>query len=136
MINYFSLVILISFNISFFSNDKILDFISADAESPNVTIFPECGSTFDHRIFFSVNGFNPNGIVHWELVNSNDDVDLYGYFETDESGNIEEFIFVEEMEPDTYTLRFFDDRDNNFIKDFDGAEVILNYEIPCDKAIF
>lgn len=40
------------------------------------------------------------------------------------------------MEPDTYILRLFDDRDNDFIKDFEGSEVRLNYNIPYNNAIF
>ena len=37
---------------------------SISAESPNVKIFPECGGLTDHRVYFTVNGFNPNGNVH------------------------------------------------------------------------
>lgn len=32
-------------------------------------------------------------------------------------GNCEEFIIVDEVELDTCTLRFFDDKNNNFLKD-------------------
>ncbi|MGI9012336.1 MAG: hypothetical protein ACR2F1_14290 [Nitrososphaeraceae archaeon] len=110
-------------------------YISA-AESPSVEIFPECGSLYNHRVYFTVNGFNPNGNVHWEFIDSQGRIDSYGYFETDEFGNFEEFIIADEMEPDTYTLRFFDDKSNNFIKDFNGSEVILKYPIPCNNPIF
>lgn len=69
-------------------------------------------------------------------INSNGEVDSFGYFETDVSGNFEEVIIAEKMEPDTYILRLFDDRDNDFIKDFEGSEVRLNYNIPYNNAIF
>jgi hypothetical protein len=136
MVNYFFYLLLFPLATFFFSNDRTLEIISVNAESPNVTIFPECGTTSDNKILFIVNGFNPNGNVHWELVKSNGDIDSYGYFDTDISGNFEEFINAEEMEADTYTLRLFDDINHDFIKDFDGSEVILNYDIPCDSDVF
>jgi hypothetical protein len=40
------------------------------------------------------------------------------------------------MTPDIYILRFFDDKNNNFIKDPNGSEVIINYQIPCANPIF
>ena len=62
--------------------------------------------------------------------------DSYGYFETDEFGSFDEFIIADEMEPDTYTLRFFDDKNNKFLKDFNGLEILLKYQIPCANPIF
>ena len=40
------------------------------------------------------------------------------------------------MFPDDYTVKFFDDENNDYIKDSNGKEVILKYEIPCDKVVF
>lgn len=105
-------------------------------ESPSVEIFPECGSLNDHRVYFTADGFNLNGNVQWEIINSRGEIDSYGYFETDAIGNFDEFIIADELEPDTYTLRFFDDKDNDSIKDPDGSEVILKYQIPCANPIF
>lgn len=48
----------------------------------------------DHRIDFTVNSFNPNGNVHWEFVNSKGNIDVYGYFETDEFGGFDEYIIL------------------------------------------
>lgn len=136
MIVYIFYLLLFPLATFFISNEKTLGIAFVYAETPIVTIFPECGSTFDHRISLIANGFHPNGNVHWALINSNGEVDSFGYFETDMSGNFEEIIFAEKMEPDTYMLRLFDDMDNDFIKDFEGSEVRLNYNIPCDNAIF
>jgi hypothetical protein len=36
---------------------------SIRAESPNVEIFPSCGALTDHRVYFTINGFNHNGNV-------------------------------------------------------------------------
>jgi hypothetical protein len=45
-------------------------------------------------------------------------------------------MIAEVIKPDIYTLRFFDDQNNNFLKDFNGSEVIINYQIPCANPIF
>ncbi len=66
---------------------------------------------------FTVNGFISNGNVHWEFINSKENIHSYDYFETDELGNFEEFIITDEIAPDNCTLRFFDDKNNNFLKD-------------------
>lgn len=127
---------LVFLTISFFIYSIKTEIIPIVAESPIVKIFPDCGALSDHKIFFTVNGFSPNGNVHWEFIDSKGNIDSYGYFETDEFGGFEEYIIVEVIKPDIYTLRFFDDKNNNFLKDFNGSEVIINYQVPCANPIF
>jgi hypothetical protein len=135
MIQYILLSLAI-LSISSFTISIILEIVSVNAEFPIVRISPERGTTRDHKIDFTVNGFNPNKNVHWEFVKSKGNIDVYGYFETDEFGGFDEYIIADEMKPDTYTLRFFDDENNDFIKDPNGSEIILRYQIPCDNFIF
>ncbi|HEU4481996.1 MAG TPA: hypothetical protein VFR65_02980 [Nitrososphaeraceae archaeon] len=130
------LLSLVSLTISFFIYDIKVEIVPIVAESPIVKIFPECGALSDHKIFFEVTGFSPNGNVHWEFIDSKANIDSYGYFETDEFGGFEEYIIAEVTKPDIYILRFFDDKNNNFLKDFNGSEVIINYQIPCANPIF
>lgn len=137
MIIYILLLLsLVSLTISFFIYDIKVEIVPIVAESPIVKIFPECGALSDHKIFFEVTGFSPNGNVHWEFIDSKANIDSYGYFETDEFGGFEEYIIAEVTKPDIYILRFFDDKNNNFLKDFNGSEVIINYQIPCANPIF
>ena len=138
MINYIVLlsVLLFFLTISFFINGIKVEIIPIAAETPIVKIFPDCGALSAHKIFFKVNGFSPNGNVHWEFIDSKANIDSYGYFETDEFGGFEEYIIAEVTKPDIYILRFFDDKNNNFLKDFNGSEVIINYQIPCANSIF
>jgi hypothetical protein len=70
------------------------------------------------------------------FVDSKGNINAYGYFETDKIGGFHEYIITDKMTLDTYILRIFDDKNNDFIKDFNGSEVILNYQIPCDNVIF
>jgi len=130
------LLSLVSLTISFFIYDIKVEIVPIVAESPIVKIFPDCGALSNHKIFFEVTGFSPNGNVHWEFIDSKANIDSYGYFETDEFGGFEEYIIAEVTKPDIYILRFFDDKNNNFLKDFNGSEVIINYQIPCANPIF
>ena len=130
------LLSLVSLTISFFIYDIKVEIVPIVAESPIVKIFPECGALSDHKIFFEVTGFSPNGNVHWEFIDSKENIDSYGYFETDEFGGFEEYIIAEVTKPDIYILRFFDDKNYNFLKYFNGSEVIINYQIPCSNPIF
>jgi hypothetical protein len=136
MINYILLLSLVFLTISFFIYSIKAEVVPIFAESPTVKIFPNCGALSDHKIFFTVTSFNPNGNVHWEFIDSKGNIDSYGYFETDEFGGFEEYIIAEVVKPGIYTLRFFDDKNNNFLKDFNGSEVIINYQIPCANPIF
>ncbi|MGZ5547613.1 MAG: hypothetical protein ACXWFZ_06635 [Nitrososphaeraceae archaeon] len=135
MINYIVLLSLVFLTIFFIYSIKA-EIVPIFAESPSVKIFPNCGALSDHKIFFTVTSFSPNGNVHWEFIDSKGNIDSYGYFETDEFGGFEEYIIAEVVKPDIYTLRFFDDKNNNFLKDFNGSEVIINYQIPCANPIF
>ena len=104
--------------------------------SPIVKISPECGTLRDHRINFTVNGFNSNGNIYWEFINSTGVVDTYGYFNSNGTGGFNDYIIADDLFPDNYTLRFFEDKNNDYIKDSNGTEVILNYKIPCNRVLF
>ena len=128
------IIFFISFIISFFLIDIKVDLIYST--SPIVKISPECGSLRDHRINFTVNGFSNNSNIYWEFINSTGTVDTYGYFDSNETGGFDDYIIADGMFPDDYTVKFFDDENNDYIKDSNGKEVILKYEIPCDKVVF
>lgn len=129
-------------NLSFLSLSFILSFFLMDVElnysstSPIVKISPECGTLKDHRINFTVNGFNSNGNIYWEFINSTGEVDTFGYFDSNGTGGFNDYIIADSMQPDNYTLRFFDDKNNDYFKDIDGKEIIINYEIPCNSVFF
>ena len=43
----------------------------------------------------TVNGFNKNGNVYWEFINSKDSIDWYGYFETNDTGGFDDYTFLQ-----------------------------------------
>ena len=79
-------------------------------------IEPKCGLLKDHRINMTVNGFNKNGIVYWEFINSKGIIDYYGYFDTNATGGFNDYTIADGLFPDIYTLRFFDDKNNDYFK--------------------
>ncbi|HJT83573.1 MAG TPA: hypothetical protein VJ697_03735 [Nitrososphaeraceae archaeon] len=106
---------------------------STDANRPIADVEPECGVLRDHRINMTANGFNENGNVYWEFINSKGFMDPYGYFDTNATGGFDDFTFADGFLPDTYLVRFFDDKNNDYLKDANGFEVNLTYTIPCNK---
>jgi hypothetical protein len=128
-----NLLLYLSFIISFLLSVEIALIYST---TPTVKISPECGTLRDHRINFTVNGFNSNGNIYWEFINSTGIVDTYGYFDSNGTGGFNDYIIADGMQPDNYTLRFFDDKNNDYVIDPNGKEVILKYEIPCNSVLF
>ncbi|MGD1834936.1 MAG: hypothetical protein ACPKQO_04365 [Nitrososphaeraceae archaeon] len=98
---------------------------------PIVHIKPECGSLKDHQITFIANWFKPNSTVHWQIINSNNDIDSFGYFRTNHTGGFTDSTVADDLIPDTYKIKIFDDKDNNYKIDDDGKEFSLEYQIPC-----
>ena len=124
---FLSLILLI---LSLFLN---LYYQNIDANRLIVDIEPDCGKLKDHRINMTVNGFNKNGSVYWEFIKSNDYMDYYGYFDTNATGGFNDYTIADGLLPDNYTLRFFDDKNIDYIKDTNGLEMNLTYMIPCSK---
>lgn len=112
---------------------NFLCYQTIEANKLIVDIDPDCGKLKDHRINMTVNGFNKNGNVYWEFIKSNGYMDYYGYFDTNATGGFNDFTFADGLFPDNYTLRFFDDKNNDYIKDTNGLEMNLSYMIPCSK---
>jgi hypothetical protein len=104
-----------------------------EQREPIVIISPDCGPSSGFNIYFDANGFTPNGSVHWEFVSS-DGLELvgpFGMFATNSTGGFNEVTNTEEQSPDVYTLRFFDDIDNDGRPDESGARFSTNVSMPC-----
>ena len=95
-------------------------------------IEPNCGLLKDHRINMTVNGFNKNGNVYWEFINSKGMIDYYGYFDTNSTGGFNDYTIADGLLPNIYILRFFDDKNNDYVKDPNGLEINFTYAVPCN----
>ena len=124
---FLSLILLV---LSSFLN---LYYQNIDANRLIVDIEPDCGKLKDHRINMTGNGFNKDGNVYWEFIKSDGYMDYYGYYDTNATGGFNDYTIADGLYPDTYTLRFFDDKNNDYIKDTNGLEMNLTYMIPCSK---
>ncbi|MFB5600648.1 MAG: hypothetical protein ACE5SW_10525 [Nitrososphaeraceae archaeon] len=99
---------------------------------PIVHISPSCHFEDEEKIHMTINGFNKNGNVYWEFINSEGIVDTFGYFSTNSTGGFNDYTIADDFSEDTYTVRFYDDKNNDYIKDAGGVELNSTYSIPCD----
>lgn len=132
------LIVYYSFSYAIISTDKVYG-------QANVVVAPTCGPPSGQEgegheegegfgITFNATGFSPNGIVHWKLIHSNgsEATNQFGSFETDTNGSFSERTYIGEgLSPDVYTIYFFDDLNNDSVRDADGAESSATVSIPC-----
>ena len=96
---FLSLAIL---SISSFTISIILGIVSVNTEFLIVRSSPEFVTMRDHRIYFTVNGFNPNVNFYWKFVNSKGNIDTYGYLELMSLwGGVDQYIIADKMKPGT-----------------------------------
>ena len=69
--------------------------------------------------------------VNWKLINSQDGIPLYGYFQTNHAGGFKDSIFADKMNADSYKIAFGDDVNNDNKFDVDTPIVFVDLEIPC-----
>lgn len=100
---------------------------------PIVQITPSCHDEDEERINMTINGFNKNGSVYWEFINSEGVVDTFGYFSTNSTGGFNDYTIADDFSDDRYIVRFYDDKNNDYHKDTGGIELNSTYSIPCDK---
>jgi len=122
----FLIIFLIFINLSNYFPIYPLDNVIANIE-------PSCGLLKDHRINMTVNGFNQNGNVYWEFINSKGVLNYYGYFDTNATGGFNDYTIADGLLPNIYTLHFFDDKNNDYVKDPNGLEINLTYSVPCNR---
>ena len=55
---------------------------TTESIGPKVSISPSCRPHKGFNISVIGKGFHPNSNVNWKLINSQDDIPLFGYFQT------------------------------------------------------
>jgi hypothetical protein len=100
---------------------------------PIIKISPSCGKFDDHRLNITVNGFNPYRKVYWEFINSKQVLDTFSHYNTNSTGGFHDYAIIEDLYPDGYTLRFIDDKNNDYKVGKGGKEMKLKYIIPCNR---
>jgi hypothetical protein len=101
------------------------------AIEPTVNINPLCHDKDEERINMTVNGFNQNGNIYWEFINSKGITEIFGYFDSNSTGGFHDYTIADDFPDDNYIIRFFDDKNNDYIKDIGGIELNSTYSIPC-----
>lgn len=102
---------------------------------PSVQIIPTCGPADPgFNIVINANGFTPNSNVNWKLVNSESQIPLYGYFQTNSTGGFNDVTFVDDMKSGNYKVYFGSDANNDNKFDAGSQIVYTNLTIPCSQA--
>jgi hypothetical protein len=69
---------------------------------PAVDISPTCGPHEPgFNIVINANGFAPNNTVAWKFVGSDSKIPLYGYFETNTTGEFNDVTFADDLKEDS-----------------------------------
>ena len=107
--------------------------LNAFAE-PIVDISPTCGPHEPgFNIVINANGFKANSTVAYKFVGSDSKIPLYGYFETNSSGGINDVTFADDLREDKYKLYFADDANSDGTFDIGAKKVYANVSIPCQN---
>jgi hypothetical protein len=107
--------------------------LNAFAE-PIVDISPTCGPHEPgFNIVINANGFKPNSTVAYKFVGSDSKIPLYGYFETNSTGGINDVTFADDLKEDKYKLYFADDANSDGIFDIGAKRIYANVSIPCPQ---
>ena len=99
---------------------------------PKVDISPTCGPHEPgFNIVINANGFKPNSTVAYKFVGSDSKIPLYGYFETNSTGGINDVTFADDLKEDKYKLYFADDANSDGAFDIGAKQIYANVSIPC-----
>jgi len=107
-------------------------YINAYAKTvPEVSISPSCGPKSGFSVLIKANGFEPNSILAWKLVDSDGNVPLTGYFHTDDNGEVRDQTAIDDVAKGDYKLQFGEDANNDGQFDSDISQSDIT--IPCQN---
>jgi len=99
---------------------------------PIVKVSPTCGPADPgFNMVINANGFTPNSNVNWKLVNSEAQIPLYGYFQTNSTGGFNDVTFADDLRADSYKMYFGADANNDNKFDVGAPTTYANITIPC-----
>ena len=99
---------------------------------PIVQVSPTCGPADPgFNMVINANGFAPNSNVNWKLVNSEAQIPLYGYFQTNSTGGFNDVTFADDLKADSYKMYFGTDANNDNKFDVGAPTTYANITIPC-----
>ena len=104
--------------------------LEASAKS-EVSVSPSCGPKSGFGLSVNASGLIPNGILTWNLVDSEGIIPITGYFHTDGSGNVNDTITIDDVKKGNYKIYFgYDENiDGELDSEIDHADI----DVPCQK---
>jgi hypothetical protein len=97
----------------------------------NIEISPKCGPESGFNFEIIAGGFKPHTNVNWQLVDSDENVPLSGYFETNGEGQIRETTFADDLEEGHYMMYVGEDVENDGKVDTSIIPAHVELNIPC-----
>lgn len=76
-------------------------------------------------------GFTTDSNISWKLVNSQAQIPLYGYFQSNNAGGFNDVIFTDNLDADSYKLYFGSDVNNDDKFDVGAPTTYVEIDIPC-----
>ena len=96
-----------------------------------VSVSPSCGPKSGFVLSVNASGLVPNGILTWNLVDSEGIIPITGYFHTDGSGNVNDTITIDDVKKGNYKIYFgYDENmDGELDSEIDHADI----DVPCQN---
>ena len=83
----------------------------------------------------TANGFKPDSTVNWKLVNSKNQIPLYGYFDTNADGGFYDATYLDDLVSDNYKMYL--GPDDNIDNELNLGRLlpllIFEYHVPNNK---
>ena len=104
--------------------------LEASAKS-EVSVSPSCGPKSGFGLSVNASGLVPNGIITWNLLDSEGIIPITGYFHTDGSGNVNDTITIDDVKKGNYKIYFgYDENiDGELDSEIDHADI----DVPCQN---
>ena len=76
-----------------------------------VQLNPACGpARSGFNVFISGSGFDPGASIRWNLIDSQGQIFLNGYYQTNDTGGFNDIAFLSDLKPDNYEMNFVQGR--------------------------
>ena len=96
-----------------------------------VSVSPSCGPKSGFGLSVKASGLIPNGILTWNLVDSEGIVPVTGYFHTDSGGKVNDATTIDDVKKGNYKIYF--GYDSNIDSELDSEIDHADIDIPCQK---
>lgn len=97
-----------------------------------VQISPPCGlSQPGFEMTVDANGYEPNSVIKWKLVNSQGQIPFIGYFKSNDTGGFSDVTFIDDLIDGGYKMYLGTDNNRNDLPLEGFPKPSVDISIPC-----